>query len=196
MPYAASIPALCAGCDRPFLATSRGLKQPMTKYCSAACRHTSKRRPTDERFWEKVRKTPSCWWWTGARQASGHGVLRADGRTQRAHRIAWTMLVGPIPDGIEVCHDCPGADNPACVNPAHLFLAPRRVHIVDTKRKRQHARGERQGASKLKAADVLSIRARHAAGERQQALAEAFGVRQGHISRIVLGREWAHLPTP
>lgn len=152
------------------------------------------RRSPSERFWEKVEKTGSCWLWAGARSPQGYGVFRLDGRAQRAHRVSWMMLLGPIPDGMEVCHDCPEGDNPACVRPDHCFLAPHQANMADMSRKGRSPIGERQGASKLSASDVGAIRERAAAGETQAALAAVFGVRQGHIGRIVRGEEWAHLP--
>ena len=71
-----------------------------------------------ERFWEKVRKTDTCWEWTGALQ-NGYGVFRFQGAARIAHRISWLWASGPIPEGMEVDHTC---FNHGCVNPAHLRL--------------------------------------------------------------------------
>lgn len=70
-----------------------------------------------ERFWSKVSKTEACWNWTGTTSDSGYGLLSVNGAQQRAHRFAWEMLVGDIPEGIHIDHRCM---NKACVNPAHL----------------------------------------------------------------------------
>lgn len=88
----------------------------------------------EERFWPKVDKggPDECWTWTAA-NSHGYGYIKVDGRMQRAHRIAFEMLEGPIPDGLDLdhlCHteaahdgECPGGPtcpHRACVNPAHL----------------------------------------------------------------------------
>ena len=75
-----------------------------------------KTRPVDARFWEKVNKTGGCWEWTGARYWHGYGVFNhAD--TSYAHRVAWMLERGPIPEGLELDHLC---KNKLCVRPGHL----------------------------------------------------------------------------
>jgi len=61
--------------------------------------------------------TTPCWIWTAARSQDGYGLVRYDGRMQRAHRAAYTDLVGAIPEGLQLDHLCRQRD---CVNPAHL----------------------------------------------------------------------------
>src|SRR6185369_7218363 len=99
------------------------------------------RRPVEERFWSKVQKTESCWLWTGAinKNAGGYGCFTVErGQpTQRAHRLAWEWANGPIPKGMDLCHNCPGGDNPRCVNPAHLFLGTRSENMRDAATKGQ-----------------------------------------------------------
>lgn len=73
----------------------------------------------EDRFWMKVNKTDGCWLWTAATFAYGYGIFRVDGRNQYAHRVAWELTNGPIPDGLSCLHRC---DVPGCVNPDHLFL--------------------------------------------------------------------------
>jgi hypothetical protein len=70
-------------------------------------------RSQDDRFWSKVDARGVCWEWTGWRDKDGYGGC-GDGR---AHRVAWTKLVGPVPEGLVLDHLC---RNPPCVNPDHL----------------------------------------------------------------------------
>lgn len=87
----------------------------------------------EERFWRKVNKTETCWLWIGAKGAEGYGsfgtelIAKGKMRTERAHRVAWELLVGPIPAGMVVDHDNQqfGCGNPSCVNPDHLQLVSR-----------------------------------------------------------------------
>lgn len=76
------------------------------------------------RFWTKVDKSGDCWVWTGAKTKKGYGIFRESmrqaGGLWRAHRWAWREANGPIPDGMEVDHEC---RNRACVRPSHLRLA-------------------------------------------------------------------------
>lgn len=81
----------------------------------------------EERFWAhvKIGEADECWEWQGYTQ-NGYGMVskRLDGETRRAgaHRVAYTLWHGPIPDGLVVDHIC---FNTKCVNPAHLQLLTR-----------------------------------------------------------------------
>lgn len=74
--------------------------------------------PSALRFWSKVNERPDgCWEWTGSRNLRGYGQISVDGRTCAAHRIAYELIVGPIPDELTIDHLC---SNKWCVNPDHL----------------------------------------------------------------------------
>ena len=79
-----------------------------------------------ERFWSKVDKRDGCWVWTGAMR-SGYGNIRWDGKVAAAHRVAYELERGPIPDGLVIDHLC---RNTSCVNPAHLEVVTRRENTI------------------------------------------------------------------
>jgi len=83
-----------------------------------------------ERFWNKISKTETCWNWVANKTNTGYGLLRPGGQAPKklAHRISWEIHRGPIPEGLHVLHRC---DNPACVNPDHLFLGDMRANMKD-----------------------------------------------------------------
>lgn len=72
-----------------------------------------------ERFWAKVDKRGpnECWPWVGTIHPEGYGYFSMHSRGHRSHRVAYELLVGPIPEGLQLDHLC---RNRACVNPAHL----------------------------------------------------------------------------
>lgn len=90
------------------------------------------RTPAVERFWPQVSKgEPSaCWFWTGTRYPNGYGKFHLGGKNGKgigAHRFAYELLVGPIPDGLTLDHLC---RNPPCVNPAHLEPVTQRENTL------------------------------------------------------------------
>ena len=80
-----------------------------------------------ERFWNntlqsQVRIPDACWDWHGTMcgpQRKRYGVIRDNYKQKKAHRVAWELVNGPIPEGYVVRHMC---DNKLCVNTKHLKL--------------------------------------------------------------------------
>lgn len=94
------------------------------------------RLPPEVRFWKYVAKSDGCWLWTASTNHWGYGQLSCPGRSYlRAHRLSYEMHVGPIPDGLFVCHRC---DVPACVRPDHLFLGTPKDNVDDMVAKGRH----------------------------------------------------------
>ncbi len=81
--------------------------------------------PHPARFWELVIKTEGCWWWMGNHTSEGYGSYWRNGRQLLAHRLAYKMEIGPIPEGLVLDHLC---RNPSCVNPAHLQPVTQRIN--------------------------------------------------------------------
>lgn len=78
-----------------------------------------KPRPEGDLFWGKVRLPDEngCLIWTAWSNNKGYGTFSRGGKTRYAHRVAYEMLVGPIPEGLELDHLC---RVPLCVRPDHL----------------------------------------------------------------------------
>jgi hypothetical protein len=86
------------------------------------------------RFWDKVdrnctfqsdRTLTPCWEWIGTKGQRGYGFFKVGGRMLKAHRFAYALCIGNIPDGSKVHHRC---HNTACVNPYHLKLETASEH--------------------------------------------------------------------
>jgi len=102
-----------------------------------------------DRFLDKISIEPNsgCWLWTAGADEHGYGQMNADaeGFPRAAHRIAWILFRGPIPDGICVCHQ---HDDPWCVNPDHLFLGTQKDNMDDKMRKGRHSNQKKTHCAK------------------------------------------------
>lgn len=185
-------PSYCILCGTEYYAppSHRGRRQ----YCSHACKgkmqSENMKRPLAERFWEKVEKTESCWLWTGGLLKTGYGSIRDNGKALRAHRVAYELLVAPIPDGLLLRHSC---DNPKCVNPAHLIPGTKTQNTQDALDRGHHVVGEAHYRAKLTNHAVVTIRSALAAGVPGKYLAKQFGVDQTTISQIKLNKKWKYV---
>jgi hypothetical protein len=149
--------------------------------------------PIENRFWTKVevRGEDECWpWIAGMRNSDNYGCVRYEDRVEAAHRVAWRLSRGPIPDGLQVLHSC---DNPRCVNPKHLFLGTNNDNVQDKVRKGRSYRacGEQSGTHKLTNDAVREIRRKYAQGEAtHKQLAREFGVVEGTIGFVLREETW------
>lgn len=145
------------------------------------------------RFWDKVDMAAPfrCWNWYASTNRHGYGAFgtRHDSRTKirLAHRIAYTLAFGTMPDELDVLHDC---DNPSCCNPEHLWLGTALDNHVDCALKGRHSppplwRAHQHPMSKLTPEQVVEIRAcQHGMKELAARcginIRTAFRIRSGH----------------
>lgn len=162
----------------------------------------------EQRFWAKVKKTDTCWLWTGAKRNKGYGAFTytENGKLvqDRAHRYSYRLHISPIPLGMFVLHRC---DTPACVNPDHLFLGTNEDNIRDMLAKGRHIpggthigdqgawkRGTRHHAVKLTEDDVREMRRLYAEGGWSYSqLGKRFGVNTSAAYKVVKRLLWKHL---
>lgn len=156
--------------------------------CSAAGVKRQLRDPID-RFIGHCRAQPTgCWLWQGHLTRSGYAqFLISRAKRMAAHRAAYVLFIGDIPEGMFVLHQC---DTKACVNPFHLFLGTHADNMADMVQKGRSLRGERNPSAKLTARDVDSIRELLAAGSAFTEAAATFGVSSDTVSKIGKGLLW------
>ena len=167
------------------------------KTCSNACGHLLYSPPLEDKFWRRVQKSDGCWNWIGFKNRKGYGTLTHRGKTYSAHRLSFQIQRGEIPKGEGphgtcVLHRC---DNPACVNPDHLFLGSNRDNIDDMLNKGRHrprwgAKGAINPSAKLTEAQAQAIlddpRPRFV-------IAREYGISWTMVNRIKTGENWKHL---
>lgn len=197
--------ANCAHCGASF-----ETRKPGARYCSRRCSMTVVSRdrlkaPVAERLWRRVDKREfGCWEWTGSVAGQyGHGRIsyfREDGakRGIYTHRLAWELIVGPIPEGLWVLHHC---DNPRCVRAdpdptkSHLFLGTHQDNMDDMVTKGRHAdlSGERGPRAVLTEQQVRAARDLRVSGATIPALARRFGVAKGTMASVIHRRTWRNV---
>jgi hypothetical protein len=152
---------------------------------------TRRQRPLVERFWPRVDKSGSCWLWQGHRTAAGYGQIGRGTASEGlvyTHRLAYELEIGPIPEGMFVCHSC---DNPPCVNPAHLFVGSAADNSHDALRKGRlrTLRAEASPQCRVTTDQVREIRQLRAVGISAAGLAVRYGVSPQHVADIVRFRK-------
>lgn len=179
------------------------------------------RRNTLEDFQKRVStgSLDECWEWTARRDRRGYGQFKMRGKPYVAHRLAWEIANGPIPEGLFVCHHC---DNPPCCNVRHLFLGTSAENTADRDNKGRQFRGERcselrratarcgdlssarlypeslrrgenHPCAKLSELDIFYIRGLAANGVIKEDIARAWGISRSLVTAIAKGRVWKHV---
>lgn len=148
----------------------------------------------EQRFWSKVIRTgeDECWDWTARKDKNGYACFdRSFKHPDYAHRVAWELTNGPIPEGLLIRHKCRGK----CVNPRHLELGTHAENSGDMIRDGTSPRGERNARTVLTEDQVREIKRRLRTPKPGLVvnLAKEYGVCSATISLIKNGKNWGWL---
>ena len=182
---------LC-NCGRETIKIYRLVKSGKIKKCGKCSGETLEERL---RYYSKKNNKTGCLEWTGALNHGGYGIISCARKTKFAHRVAWELKNGEIPNGMIICHHC---DNPCCINVEHLFLGTDALNSQDKVKKGRQGRssltGEKCGSAKLKNSQVHEIRRLFLTGKyKMYFLAKKFNVSDGTISMIVNNKTWRNI---
>jgi len=133
-----------------------------------------------------------CWVWKGAIYNSGYGQTNFMGKKISAHRLAYKLFIGEIPDGKCILHIC---NTRHCCNPDHLFLGTNLDNTKDMIRKGRSnpCRGAKNGMSVLTERDIPKIRRMISVGCSMNRIADIYHVCPATIRGIKTKRTWAHV---
>jgi len=201
----------CENCNSEF---TTSLSYKMKKYCSKKCYSLTMEGIEKPSFWETaseenklerlrqsfekyiIRNKEGCWGWKGSLKKK-YGSLQYGGKYKSisAHRASWILNFGPIPEGMFVCHNCPGGDNPNCFNPNHLFLGTPtdNVHDMHKKGRANILKGQEAPGSKLTEFQIMEIKKLLKQNITLQDIADKFNVHIFTISDIKNNRTWKHI---
>jgi hypothetical protein len=155
-----------------------------------------------ERFWEKVKKTDTCWNWIGAtrlsngmkRNRGNYGIMRINDKVYSAPRISWELHNGPIRStGLWVLHHC---DNPSCVRPDHLWLGTHQDNVDDKVKKGRSWKpeGEKAPWHILTKEQVVKMRSLYDSGEKKIfEIAKIFNIKSPTVGAVVRRTTWKHI---
>ncbi len=175
-----------------------------------------KARPIRDRFEAFVERVPfsECWYWTGVQSKYGYGRFSGPSGFSHAHRVSWELSVGPIPEGLVVCHRC---NVKLCVNPSHLYLGTQKENVRDaikdglwpavhgstrhpesrcrgdahwTRKHPERLRGVANNSAKLSDTAVIDILGR---SQSAKEFAAKYGVALGTVYGLWGGKGWKHL---
>ena len=169
-------------------------RKDIAKFCSKTCHYIhSQGLNREEKFWSRVRKTETCWIWTGGTTRQGYGTCWTGTHTRsHASRVAYEITYGTIPNDLFVLHIC---DTPICVRPDHLFLGNAADNIHDAIQKgraRLSRLGELNAKHKLTKENVLFIRSQKYIVP-ALVLAKTFSVSRTSIYAIWNNNTWKHI---
>lgn len=156
-----------------------------------------KERLNIEKFMTHVFPEPNtgCWLgdWKPTKKGYGNALKVINGANplRGAHRVSYFLHKGEFDYRLCVCHSC---DNPACVNPDHLFLGTTQENTEDMVKKGRASRGVDRPTTKLTEEQVIEIRNKYSTGQyTQRQLGKDYGVDYGGVGRIIRRELWRHV---
>lgn len=152
-------------------------------------RNEEVRAATKARLDERSRQVGDCIEYTGSLNF-GYGSMRVEGVRTKAHRWAYMVANGPIPDDLIVRHKC---DNRACINADHLELGTYADNGNDMSVRGRSLFGTRHKKAKFTEETARYALIQMAAGKTQVALSEELGIAQPTISSLSRNRTWKHI---
>ncbi|GAG00515.1 unnamed protein product, partial [marine sediment metagenome] len=141
----------------------------------------------EKKFWRHVdkRNHDECWPWTGPLRGKGYGhINHMSSMNLSAHRVSWILHNGFVPEGKLVLHRC---DNPACVNPSHLYIGTYSDNNMDREYRNPGTSGR---PSTIGARNTQLIIDFYKSGKfKQTQLSKIFGISRAQVSRICTGKQ-------
>jgi hypothetical protein len=192
------IELVCGNCGTAFRAYPSRIAIGQGRYCSRLCARRAAAQAR-QRHWKDSftdllwlpEPNSGCWLWLGGVNRLGYGVVpkRAKSKGTTAHRAAYLMAHGSIPEGMDILHRC---DVRCCVNPDHLFAGTHHDNMRDmmAKGRGRQLRGEKHHAVKVTPTIVRAIRA---STEPHKVLAERYGISRHTVHTIRDFRTWKHI---
>ena len=135
-------------------------------------------------FLSRCKENGECIEWVGSKHLFGYGEFRYNRILYRAHKFAYERLYGAVTNNIGINHVC---DNPACVNPEHLYAGTQAENMADVRVR------ERSPNTKFSSTDVVDILKMLAAGFTQTEIAKKYNVSQTTIHYIKYKKTWSHI---
>jgi hypothetical protein len=190
---------VCKLCGKDFVyrGSPASIRRGGGQFCSVKCRRRDRIIPLEDRFrsYSGPQTQNGCIPWIGMLTNKGYGFIHSHERRTMllAHRVAYEFAFGPIPEGLGVCHHC---DNPACVNPDHLFLGTHAENMADMKAKGRGRTsiGEARPLAKVTEADVKAMRECYALGNTTlKELGNQYGLSDSSVSSLINRKTWKHV---
>lgn len=189
----------CVICETPFIRRANeshewfANRSTCGDTCGRALGGITNSVPIEDRFWDKVDigDVDSCWKWIDYTNRDGYGMVRANGKADRAHRVVWELTNGAIPEGMLIRHLC---NNPPCCNPNHLALGTKWLNSQDMVKSGRALFGSRCPFAKLSENAVREIREAWNDGlVPANQLAPKYNVSPDTILDIVNRKSWNHI---